>query len=256
MKNTFEFARFVQVCRLTWQTQPILPYILLVAMVPLMFLFFFSDARGVYVTLQKDTPFHMFTLYVCICGWLYAGTAFYDLGRPDSASRYLMLPGSLLEKWLAKSLLVFIVFPLITFVAYNIVFRLFEFFSLRWFAFRYDLIDWSSGDMFIVLFIFYLALPAAYASGLFWKRFGVWKGLLFFFILFIILTQVSNMAMDRYYFGSGSGFLMQAVELPFYESGHDAATRALVRLFWPMAAYIPALLLLCSTYFFIKDKEL
>ncbi len=256
MKNSFDFSRFVQVFRLSWQTQPLLPYIILIAAIPLMYLTFFMDARHERVSLEDATPLIIFGIYLLACGWLYAGMIFSDLGRQGSATRYLMLPGSTIEKWLAKSLLVWIVFPVIGWIAFNVAFHLFEFFSVRWFAFRYDLIYWRSSDMFVVLFFFYLGLPAAYASGLVWKRFGIWKGLVFVFTLFLILFNIINIGMYQYPFGSGYGVLMNAVEVPFFETDHDTATRRLARLFWPLAMYIPGLLLLSSTYFFIKGKEL
>lgn len=257
MKSRFDFRRFVQVLRLSWQTQPILPYIVLIAAVPLMFLFFFSDANSTHIRLDSHTPFSMFNIYLYGCGWLYAGTVFNDLGRQGGATRYLMLPGSVFEKWLAKSLLVFFVFPVITWLTFNAAFKLFEFFSLRWFAFRYDPIDWTSGDIAVTLFFFYLALPAAYTSGLFWKRFGIWKGFVFFFILSVVMYQLLEISTDRYAVDSGSRVLIQAIDMPFFEKKDlDTVTRSLVRLYWALTMYAPSLLLLCSTYFFIKEKEL
>jgi len=166
MKNTFNFQRFVQVLRLSWQTQPVLPYIVLLAGIPIMYLIFSMEARSVFISLRSDNPFLVFNAYFWICGWLYAGLIYSELEKIGTATRYLMIPASNLERWLAKSLLAILVFPLIAWLTFNLAFKGFEMLSLRSFAFRYPTIDWLSKDMFISFFLFYLALPAAYASGL------------------------------------------------------------------------------------------
>ena len=256
MKNTFNFQRFLQVLRLSWQTQPVLPYIVLIVGIKIMYLIFLGEARSPFVSLRSDNPFLVFNAYFWICGWLYAGLIYSELEKPGAATRYLMTPASNLERWLAKSLLAVIVFPLIIWLTFNLAFKGFEILSLRWFAFRYPAIDWLSRDMFISFFIFYMALPAAYASGLTWKRFGILKGFIFVFVLFIILYQFIQAGYEQYPYDSGHGVLLQEVNLPFLEKNSNAATQASVSLFWLLAAYIPSLLLLASTYFFIREKEI
>ncbi|HOY04207.1 MAG TPA: hypothetical protein PLO67_02330 [Saprospiraceae bacterium] len=256
MKNTFDFRRFVQVCRLTWQTQPVLPYIILLSAIPLIFLFFFDDARGGFVSLRNEAPLVLFAVCMWGCGWLYAGLAFHELGNTGSANRYLMVPASTLEKWLAKSLLVFFVFPLIIWVAYNIVFQIFGLFSVRWFAFEYAPVNWYSLEVKTALFFFYLGLPVAYAAGVVWKRFGVLKGLVFICVLFFVLIQVISIGAGQYFLNSGRGMLLSEVSPPFYGSDADAGTLGLINIFWLLAAYVPSALLLASTYFFIKERTL
>lgn len=256
MKNTFDFRRFVQVCRVSWQTQPLLPYIILITAIPLMFLYFFEDARSSYISLRNQTPFVVFAVYLCSCGWLYAGLAFNELSRAGNAARFLMVPASVLEKWLAKSLLVFLVFPLIAFIAYNVAFQLFQQLSVRWFAFHYAPIEWHSPDILVALFFFYLGLPGAYASGLVWKRFGILKGVVFIAILFVILFQIISIGFGQFAFNSGNVISLQEVSPPFYGSDADADTLGLIRIFWLSAAYVPSALLLGSTYFFIKERTL
>lgn len=256
MKNTFDFRRFIQVCRLTWQTQPTLPYIILLATVPLMFLFFFNEVSSPYLSLRNQTPYVMFAIYLCGCGWLYAGLAFNELGKTGSAARFLMVPASVLEKWLAKSLLVFLVFPLITYIAYNIAFQLFEQVSVRWFAFHYVPVDWLSPDIKVTLFFFYLGLPAAYVSGLVWKRFGVLKGMAFIAVLLLILLQIISIGFGQVVANSGKSMLLGEVSPPFYGTDADANTQSLIFIFWLMTAYLPSALLLISTYLFVKDRTL
>lgn len=256
MKNTFDFRRFVQVCRLTWQTQPVLPYIILLAAVPLMFLYFFNDARTSFVSLRNQAPFILFMLYLCGCGWLYAGIVFNELSKTGNATRFLMTPASVLEKWLAKSLLVLLVFPLIACIAYNAAFQLFGLLSVRWFAFHYLSIDWFSPDIKVTLFFFYLGLPWAFASGLVWKRLGVLKGLIFFFILLVVLYQVMGLGFGQYAPDSGEEMLLQKVLPPFYGTEADAGTQSLIGIFWLMGGYLPSALLLASTYLFIKERSL
>ncbi len=256
MKNAFNFQRFLRVLRLSWQTQPVLPYIVLVAGIPIMYLILSMEARSPFVTLRSDNPFLVFNAYFWICGWLYAGLIYSELEKTGTATRYLMIPASNLERWLAKSLLAVLVFPLITWLTFNLAFKGFEILSLRWFAFRYPAIDWLSGDMFISFFIFYLTLPAAYASGLTWKRFGILKGFIFVFVLFIILYQFIQAGYEQFPYDSGWGVLLQEVNLPFLEKNSNAATQTNVNLFWLLAAYVPSLLMLASTYFFIREKEI
>jgi hypothetical protein len=256
MKNAFNFQRFLRVLRLSWQTQPVLPYIVLVAGIPIMYLILSMEARSPFVSLRSDTPFLVFNTYFWICGWLYAGLIFSELEKSGTATRYLMIPASNLEKWLAKSLLAVLVFPLITWLTFNLAFKGFEILSLRSFAFRYPDIDWLSKDMFISFFTFYLALPAAYASGLSWKRFGILKGFIFVFVLLIILYYILQAGFEQFPYDSGQGVLLQEVKLPFLEQDSNAANQTSISLFWLLAAYVPSLLLLASTYFFIREKEI
>ncbi len=256
MNNTFDVRRFVQVFRLSWQNQPILPYLVLLGMIPLLLFFFFIDAHGAYVNLQSETPFLMFNVYLCACGWLYAGLAYSELGKTGGAARSLMLPASTLEKWLAKSLLVGVVFPFIIWLTYNLLFEVFGWMSLHWMAFRYRSIDWGSGDVKISLFIFYMSLPAAYASGLAWKRLGVLKGLVFFVVLFIVLFQLALIGTGGFSFGMESSVLLEQVSMSYYDPQLDTHTQVLVRLFWMIGVFIPSFLLLLSTYFFTRERTL
>ncbi len=256
MKNRFDFRRFVRVLRLSWQTQPVLPYIVLVAAVPLLYLYFLGDARNVFVSLRSDNSFLAFNAYFCIAGWIYAGMAYNELGKQSTAVQYLLAPASTFEKWLAQALLALVVFPLITWLSFNLAFKVFELISVRLFAFRYPAIDWFSRDMRVTFFFFYLSLPAAYASGLIWKRFGMLKGLVFVFVLLLILFQVIRIGVEKHPYDSGWGALLQEINMPFLELDCDDATRRLVGIFWVLAAYVPSLLLLAASYFLIREKEL
>jgi hypothetical protein len=116
--------------------------------------------------------------------------------------------------------------------------------------------DWSSREIKITLFYFYLGLPAAYASGLVWRKFGVLKGLVFIFVLFVVLFQIISIGFGKFVYNSGKGMLLQEVSPPFYGSDADAETLGLISIFWLFAAYLPSALLLASTYFFIKERRL
>ena len=256
MNNIFDFRRFVQVFRLSWQNQPILPYVVLLGMIPLLLFFFVIDAFGAYINLQSNGPFLMFNEYLFICGWLDAGVAYSELGKPGSATRYLMLPASALEKWLAKSLLVWIIFPVITWLTFNLVFEFFGWISLRWFAFKYRPINWVSADLGISLFIFYMALPAAYASGVAWKRLGILKGLVFFVVLFIVLIQLILIGTGGFSFVNGKSSLIEQVSLSYYNDDIDADIQIMVRYFWLIGILIPSFLLFISSYFFTRERTL
>lgn len=257
MSNTFNFRRFLQVVRLSWQTQPVLPYIVLVAMIPLLVFLFAIDAHASYVELNDNTPFLAFTIYFFICGWLYAGMAFDEMNKKGSASRYLMLPVSALEKWLATSLLAFVLFPCIIWLTFNLVFEAFGWMSLRWEAFHYKPIDWGGRDFRIFVFMFYISLPAAYASGVAWKRFGIAKGLVFFILLCIVLFNLALVGMGGPHKIADHASLINRVDRVYYSDVEfDTSIVALARLFWIMAVFIPSTLLLLSSYFFTRERTL
>lgn len=261
MKNRFDFRRFVQVLRLSWQTQPVLPYILLIAFVPLLYIYFISDIRNSGNVAPQRNYFSLglymaFCFYFYSCGWLYAGMICSEFGKQGAATRYLLLPASTLEKWLAKSVLALLVFPLICWLTYNLAFKGFEWLSMPLFTFRFEDIDWGSWEMQMAFYFFFLSLPVAYASGLIWKRFGVLKGLVFMFILFFILFQFIQWVHEQHPYDSNIAVLLQEVKPPFFDLKNGSSIQQLNHIFWSMAFYVPSLLLLASTYFFMKEKEL
>ena len=256
MKNTFDFTRFGRVLRYTWVTQPVLPYIVLLAALPLVFLYLLRRAATGDVSIFNDDPFLIFITYFMGSSWLYAGLNFREFSRFGSASRYLLLPGSVLEKWLAKVLLTFFAFPLIAWIIFNLAYQGLGILSARLLAFRFAAIDWTSLDMQASLFFCFLTLPAAFASGIVWKRFGFLKGLVFVFVLFIILYFVVADSINRSSSKAPQAVLLQEVNLPFAGLEYPDDTRLLVHLFWALAAYLPALLLLGSTYMLMKEKEI
>ncbi len=255
MKNTFDLARFGRVLRYTWVTQPVLPYIVLVAVLPLIFLYLLRTAAAEGVSIFSDDPYLMFNTYFFGCGWLYAGLSFSEFNRFGSASRFLLLPGSVLEKWLAKVLLTFFVFPLITWISFNLAYQGLALLSARLLAFRFSAIDWHLLNMQASLFLYFLTLPAAFASGIVWKRFGFLKGLVFVFVLFILMYFITIDGINRYNYTLSLTVLFGEINLPFAEWDCLDGTRVLIHLFWILACYLPALLFLGSTYVMMKEKE-
>ncbi len=255
MKNIFEFRRFGRVLRYSWATQPTLPYIVLVAAIPLMYIYLLRAAAAEYASIFSDEPFLMFNTYFLGCSWLYAGLSFGEFSRFDSASRFLLLPGSVLEKWLAKVLLVYIAFPFIVWGTFNLAYQGLGFLSERLVAFRFLAIDWSSKEMEATLFFFSLTLPAAFASGIVWKRFGFLKGVIFIFILVVLLYFIVADGLNRYSYTVPTAILFRELTLPFFDLECSGRTCFYIQLFWGLAAYLPSLLLLGSTYVFMKEKE-
>ena len=256
MNKKFDFQRFIQVMWYTWVTQPVLPYIAMVTSTLLIFFYLSIGAREGSASFYNNDPFLAFSFYFVGCGWLYAGMAFGEFNKRASVGFYLHLPASLTEKWLAKVLLTFIVFPTVLCLFFKVTYWGFNELSTRIFAFRYLPFDWSSADMKVTFFMFFLGLPAALSSGLIWRRFGIFKGLLFSFGLCLLLFQIVDSGFNRHSYKSETGILLQEVNLPFLELDCNDATRVLVLWFWVLAGYIPALLFFVSTWFFIKEKEI
>lgn len=254
MKNTFDLSRFGRVLRYTWSTQPVLPYVVLVAAIPLLFLYLLRSASREYSHVFNDDPVLAFVCFFFASGWLYAGLSFREFGRFGSASRYLQLPASLPEKWLAKVLLAFGAFPLITWSAFYLAFQGLGVLLPRLVVFRFAPIDWQA-ILPTTLFFFYLTLPAAFVSGIVWKRFGFLKGLILFFIVFVVLYFTAIDGVQRFAYTQAQTALFDELLFPYDRTDCSPATCAHIRLFWVLAAYIPASLCLVATYFLMKEKE-
>lgn len=256
MQDTFEFRRFGRVLRYTWLTQPSLPYIVLVAALPFLFIFMLRQAASDYTSIFSEEPVWAFNFYFTACGWLYAGLIFGEFGRFGTAHRYLLLPASVLEKWLAKILFAFLVFPLVIWLTFCLAFQILGVLTVQLYAFRFQAIEWDSSLIRATLFFFFLSLPGALASGIVWKRFGILKGGVLVFVLLVLLYFIIDL--DTGYRGlarESMGALLWAIALPFSDMEGPARTRWLMQVFWVFAAYLPALLLLGSTYLIMKKKE-
>lgn len=262
MSTSINFQRFLRVLHYSWQTQPISPYIVLILGIPVMYLTFMADAIAGSAQLYDFSQLPAFIFYFIGCGWLYAGLTFKELNKPETAIRYLHIPASTLEKWLAKFLLVFIVFPAITLLAFQLGVIVFNWLSAPIFTFRYGPFDYFRWELHGVYFFFFLGLPVAFASGLIWKRFGFAKTALSVFVV-LVLSYMLNHAVNPYERHITSGevtirmnSLFVGITPPFYAEDHLLPdTVRLLRWFWLLGVYIPSLLLLASSYFFMKEKE-
>ncbi len=203
----------------------------------------------------NDGIFFCLAIMMLLCGWLYAGVSFQVLSKNTTGMQYLLLPASVLEKWLAKVIMAFVVFPLIVLLTFHIALWIFNFFAQSLIVFRYPPVDWGSFDIKIVFFVFYLLMPLAFASGLLWKRFGFFKTiltgavLLFLIVQYLIWSDFSNRN------GSYRPLISEVV-LPFMDFEGTPATKTLVDLFWIFVAYIPATLCFVASYFLLKNKEI
>lgn len=255
MKNTFDLPRFARVLRYTWATQPVLPYIVMIAAIPLMLTYLLRVAGSDFSSIFGPELFLVFVAYLFGCSWLYAGLSFSEFGHFTKASRFLMLPGSVFEKWLAKVLLAWFVFPLIVVVVFQLTHYFLDILTARLFAFRFRTFDTFLADMRLVWFFLLLTLPAAFAAGIVWKRFGLLKGIVFVFVLLLLLYFLVADGFERYNYASSTGVLLREVGFPFGKQDCTGDTCALVQLFWVLAAYLPALLLFISTYVLMREKE-
>ncbi len=256
MNNTFDFRRFIHVMWYTWSTQPLVPYIVMVASMPFLFFYLSLEARAGLVMFYSDSLFLLFSFYLMGCGWLYAGLIFGEFSKRSTAGFYVQIPASHPEKWLAKALLTFIVFPTILCLFFRGSFWLFNIISVREFAFRYLPVDWGSRDLQVTFFIFFTSLPAAFSSGLIWRRFGIFKGLAFVFGLAVLLFYVVDTSFQEFASDMEYTVLLQEVNIPWFEMDCSADTQRLVNIFWACAVYLPSLLMLVASWFLMKEKEI
>jgi hypothetical protein len=256
MNNRFDFRRFIQVMWYTWVTQSLLPYIAMAVSALLVFLYLSLGARNGNASFYNNDSFLAFTFYFLGCGWLYAGLMFGEFSKRSTTGFYLHLPASITEKWLAKVLLTFIVFPTVLCFFFRLSYWGFNELSARLLAFRYLPFEWGSRNMQVIFFLFFLSLPAAFASGLIWRRFGIFKGIVVVFGLFLALALVADIGFGLYPYQSTHSVLLQEVNIPFFELDSPDSTRTLVMWFWALAIYIPSLLFFVATWFFMKEKEI
>lgn len=201
------------------------------------------------------STFFCLAIMMLLCGWLYAGISFQVLSKNTTGMQYLLLPASVLEKWLAKVIMVFVVFPLIVLLTFHLALWVFNFFAQSLIVFRYPPVDWESFDIKIVFFFFYLLMPLAFVSGLLWKRFGFFKTILTGAILLFLMVQYliwADLPKSNAYFSP----LISDVVPPFMDFEGLPTTKTLVDLFWLFAAYIPATLCFVASYFLLKNKEI
>jgi hypothetical protein len=256
MKLEFSLTRFLQTLRWSWQTQPLIPYMVMLGLIPFGY-YFLANLAYHQSNLENanDGIFFCLAIMMLLCGWLYAGISFQVLSKNTTGMQYLLLPASVLEKWLAKVIMAFVVFPLILLITFHLALWIFNFFAQSLIVFRYPPVDWEMHEIKIVFFFFYLLMPLAFVSGLLWKRFGFFKTiltgavLLFLIVQYLIWSDFSNRN------GSYRPLISDVVP-PFMDFEGTPATKTLVDLFWLFAAYIPATLCFVASYFLLKNKEI
>lgn len=256
MRNRFDFRRFINMMWYTWVTQPLLPYIVMLAMVPFIYTFLSLGARSGDFNFYSKDHVIAFCFYLVACGWLYAGTIFYEYGKKSTSQVYMLLPASQFEKWLAKALLTFIVFPALLILFFQMAMAGFNFISIRLFACRYSAIDWGGLEIKLTFFIFYMAMPAAFTAGLIWRRFGFFKGIALSFILMMVLFNIINAGIEDVQYSGHTTRLIGIVVPPFALNNYKGDQYLLVLTFWVFSTYIPALLFALSSWFLMKSKEI
>jgi hypothetical protein len=256
MKPEFSLSRFWQTLRWSWQTQPLVPYMVMLGLIPFGYYFLVSEAYY-QSSLEKatDGTFFCLTIMMLLCGWLYAGLSFQVFSKNTTGMQYLLLPASVLEKWLAKVIMAFVVFPLIILITFHLALWVFNFFAQSLIVFRYPPVDWEMHEIKIVFFFFYLLMPLAFASGLLWKRFGFFKTILTGAILLFLMVQYMIWA-DLPKSSTNFSPLISDVVMPFMDFNGLPATKKLMDLFWLFVAYIPAALCFAASYVLLKNKEI
>lgn len=251
----------MRVFRLTWISQPLLPYFAMLAAIPFMYLILSLDIRHFDGSFYTGALLLSFFVFFCGSGWLYAGLSFSDLSQPDPARRYLMIPATVFEKWLSKTILTFIVFPITSWIVFNAAIALFKAITVRAFAFQYAPIDWSLVEYRAIFFLFFLLLPVGFAAGLMWKRYGIIKTIVSAFALMILLfflvswragTTVSTSADGSYL----KETLFDNIVLPHFLNPDRVEMELPQHLFWIIGFYLPSLLFFAATYFLLKEKEI
>lgn len=256
MKDRFDFLRFTHVMWYTFVSQPLIPYVAALAAVPLMYAVFAMELNPGTNSFYGTTPLTAFAMYFIICGWLYAGMIFHEFRKKTAAGEYLMLPASQLEKWLSKALLAFIVFPALLIMFFKLAMYGFGFISAPLFAFRYPPFDWSVTEVKIIVFIFYMVMPAAFIISLLWRRFSILKGIALAFALLLSLFFSINRLLPNTSFEGTTTALINVVTPVFLKQECTGDACTLVWWFWMLSTYIPALLLFTSSWFLLKSKEI
>lgn len=111
----FDLRRFGALLRLQWRQQPRWPYLLSPLLTLLVCWLLLVRPDQLY-----GIGMHGFTNNInsacAICAMLscslYAGHVFWEWSRPDAARQLLCLPAGVFEKWFAKVLLAFVLFPI------------------------------------------------------------------------------------------------------------------------------------------------
>lgn len=256
MKNRFDFRRFIHVMWYTFVTQPLIPYVAALAAVPLMYFVFSFELNSGFNNFDSHTPLIAFCLYFIICGWLYAGMIFHEFRKRTAAGVYLMLPAARLEKWMAKALLSFIIFPAFLVFLFKLAMYGFEFISLPLFIFRYSPLDWSVVEVKLVFFVFYMVLPVVFNISLLWRRFGILKGIALAFTVLMSLFYLIQWLTTIPSTDSSTLLLIEVVNPFFLKSVCSGEACRLVWWFWLLSTYIPSLLFLMSSWFLLKSKEI
>ena len=248
MHIEFSLPRFWQTLRYTWQTQPLLPYMIMVGLLPFGYILL-----GEYF--NEDAPWAFFTVILFVCGFLYAGLSFKELNHPVTARQYLGLPASIAEKWMAKWLLAFVVFPLIAILFFQLSMLVFNTISLRLWTMRYLPPRWSCDAAHLVFFFFILIQPLAFVSGLLWTRFSVFKTLLAILVIGFILILIAARIEQPYNDANQTMSLLSANVVPVLPVNLPDELRGYIQQFWLFGAYLPAFLLLIASYLLLKNKE-
>jgi hypothetical protein len=249
MSLEFSLSRFWRVLRYDWHTQPIYPYLAVWGLLPLLMYFNITPHY------RSDASKIMLTTLLYTGSALYAAMSFQQLSNTQQGRHYLGLPAAAIEKWLSKFTLVFLVFPVLTVLYYALGMGLLNSFLLRKWAIRYPILEWSSPAYWAIFFIFYLLLPIPFVSGLFWKRFGGFKTALVILLSAVLFVIVVN-ELDLIQSQNDSTMVLSIVHFQFGTQIRFPAAASANWKFWWFGVYIPDILLLLSSYFLLKNKEL
>jgi hypothetical protein len=248
IQSNFSFSRFLHTLRYCWQTQVRSPYITMLGLMPVFYLFL--SAFNEYI------PWLCFSFMFYICGWLYAGLSFSELANPIEGRQFLALPASPFEKWLAKWVLSAIIFPMIMVCFSVVALQLFNLFAAPLMTVRYTTWSGSPVSYKLTFFFFFLLQPLWFAAGLFWKRYSLLKfvGFLVGLIVLYVFWRVvfpTVMLTDN-----GSFVRYELINLPFGEPQPNAQLATYQAIYWVMGFYVPSLLFLVASFYLFKQKEI
>jgi hypothetical protein len=190
------------------------------------------------------------------------GTAFPALSNQNKASSYLLMPGSILEKYLIQFLIRFVIFIPVALLLFWIIAHLakaslipdpkigfdpeacisdFSFKSL------FNLLSYK--DIVPILFGIFSGYSLLFAGSVFFKRFAIPKTLIFFGII-VGTVSLAFMVFSHLFFPES--VRITNITFPIYKLNNDTEN---IKLFFYIIFGCPWLFFLPLAYFKLKEKE-
>jgi hypothetical protein len=245
--SAFQFSRFWALFRLMWASQSKWIYIM-AALIPILFLYMFFAMENMNIdNANSKNLFFVFYTAILLPMIIACSYFFIELKKPANSRDFFLLPTTFLEKWAAKLSIAIGVYPIII-IAYNwIVFTIFQFAMLHWFAFRFTPI--TTKVVLNMILSLYLIGFLSIAINLLGKKSSIIATFLVFIFYFKFPSILkSNFPYNEFEVTPLTGILMGGI----YEYSETA-------YYWNtiyLATFILPIALLCiASYYLLKEKE-